>query len=340
MIIRTCAFTNAGWKLIDIIEERLMEHLFEKRPENMDIDLWVKECFEYKLPILFVGAMGIAVRKIAPYVNSKLTDSAVVVIDEAGKFVIPVLSNHLGGANEIASLLVKATAGQLVITTATDSQKAFAVDIFAKKNGLRIDNREGIKKVSAKVLNDDVISMAISQCIEVNNADIPEVIKLDNPAGQHTDIFIDIPDSEIKKSALLTLIFKPYVIGVGCKKDTAYPKLESFISETLLELNIDESLIAGMASIDLKKKEKCLLYYEAKHRIPFTSFSAQELSELEGEFCDSSFVKEITGVSNVCERAAIRLAGEDSEIILHKLCRDGMTLAVCKRKARINIWEI
>ena len=69
---------------------------------EMQIADWAGTQFAAGNAILFIGAMGIAVRAIAPFVRDKLTDSPVLVMDDAGRFVIPVLSGHVGGANELA----------------------------------------------------------------------------------------------------------------------------------------------------------------------------------------------------------------------------------------------
>jgi len=342
MIIRVCAFTTEGWKLIETLQTHLPSVLFEPKEQNEDVDTWVKRGFELNAPILFVGAMGIAVRKIAPYVNSKLTDSPVIVMDEKGRFVVPVLSNHVGGANRIADLIAEAIGGQLVITTATDVQKAFAVDVFATDNGLKIVNKDAIKRVSSKLLEEGFIRMAINPGIDFDARFVPDCIHIVEFGKKETDadVIIDLPDENSKITpAPLILLFKPYVLGGGCKKDTGFEKIESFFTEQLRRNGIDESLVAGMASIDLKSKEKGLLIYEAKHRIAYSTYSAEELQAVDGEFSESEFVRNITGVSNVCERAAIKLGGQGAELLVGKIAEEGMTFALGRRKARINIWD-
>lgn len=364
MILRACAFTNTGWEIVKRIETSLEDCLIERKKEDARLDDWVKECFELGLPILFVGAMGIAVRKIAPFVSSKLTDSPVVVIDEAGKYVIPVLSNHLGGANEIAATLADTIEGQLVITTATDVHKIFAIDVFARNNGLSIVNKDGIKNISAKMLESGRIKMAVSEDIEIDASKIPDGIELVRCGDEEADAVIMMPEeyedvvmmqkkaadviittegTDAAKglhNAKLLLIYKPYVLGIGCKKDTEFDKLKDFISAILNENGVDISQVSGIASIDLKQKERCILYWQSQNRIPFITFTAEELQSVDGDFNESEFVKQITGVSNVCERSAIRLAGEGAELIVPKVAKDGMTLSVSKRKARIDTWEM
>ena len=113
---------------------------------------WTKEQMQEKNAILFIGACGIAVRAIAPNLTDKLHDSPVLVLDEQGQYVIPLLAGHYGGANELAVQIAEKINAIPVITTATDLQNKFAVDLFAKRNGLRIINKDGIAKISAKVL--------------------------------------------------------------------------------------------------------------------------------------------------------------------------------------------
>ncbi len=353
MVIRACAFTNEGWTLIDRLETEMSSHLWDRRLADEGLDDWVREGFYYGAPIVFVGAVPIAVRLIAPCIDSKLTDSPVLVVDERGEYVIPLLSNHLGGANELAKQLAEITCGQVVITTSTDVNSAFAVDVFARKNGLRVGNKDGIKKVSSKVLKAGRIKIAIDSKVQYKLEDVPESIDIVEACKKQSEgalrpdaVIIDIREvgkNEVtvkpENSEVLQLIFKPYVLGIGCKKGTSFERLNEFVTQELKAHKIDIDMVSGMASIDLKAKEQGLLYFSAKHRIPFFTYTADELSKVEGEFSDSDFVKSITGVSNVCERAATKLAGEGGQLLVNKVARDGMTLAVCQREARIQTWE-
>ncbi len=113
---------------------------------------WAGKQFESADGIIFIGATGIAVRSIAPYVASKKTDPAVLVTDECGKFVISLLSGHLGGANELALQAAEALHAVPIVTTATDLEGKFAVDVFAKKNNCHIFRMKEAKEVSAALL--------------------------------------------------------------------------------------------------------------------------------------------------------------------------------------------
>ena len=347
MVIRVCAFTKNGWKLADTLSEMVTDHLFEKKDDNQILDDWIKDSFDINIPLLFIGSTGIAVRKIAPFVSDKLKDSPVIVMDEKGRFVIPLLSNHVGKANVIAGEIAESINAQVVITTATDVRGAFAIDVFAVNNGLNIVNRDGIKKVSSKLLETGSISICIHPSIEYIENELPSCVKIVDYFGvieraEGADVVIETQESLPKngcQNTLLTLAYKPYVLGIGCKKGTDYSKVESGLESITQDNGINISQIAFMASIDIKKKERGLLYLEAKKKLPFVTYSAEELKEAKGNFSESDFVKGITGVGNVCERAAARCAGSGSEIVVEKKAMDGMTFAICKRGKAILTWE-
>ena len=118
-----------------------------------DLRAWTSLAWETSDALLFVGAAGIAVRAIAPHVAAMATDRGVVVIDEAGRFGVPLLSGHLGGAIELAQTVARAAGAIPVITTATDVRGVWAVDTWARRAGLAVLNPEAIKRVSARLLS-------------------------------------------------------------------------------------------------------------------------------------------------------------------------------------------
>ena len=344
MIIRICAFSAKGRETAKKIEDLLKEHIVESREKDESLDIFVSASFYKKSPLIFVSACGIAVRAIAPFVNDKLYDSPVIVVDELGENAISLLSGHAGGANELARTLADRLGAHPVITTATDINGLFAADVFAVKNGLKIVNREGIVKVSSKVLERREISVAVDPEIDISDRDMPDEIKLiPYPPADTADIVITA-DKSIKKQAedsALYLLPKELTVGIGCKKDT---------DETLIRKAVDESLallerewgwddICAFASIDLKAREYGLVATAQKNKIPFITYSSSELQRVEGEFTDSEFVKEVTGVSNVCERAAILAAGSGADLLLKKTLYDGVTIAIAKRKVSIKKWK-
>ena len=329
----------------------------------VDIPLrdWARKQMEEKNALLFIGACGIAVRAIAPSLTDKLQDSPVLVMDEKGSYIIPILSGHVGGANEIANHIAGKTGAKPVITTATDINQAFAVDIFAKKNGLSIVNKDGIVKVSSKTLTGQSITMSVEpgHAMEENcskntiqaltqpqrkpkepipgngGKDILEFIPY--PPKDPVDIVISSEERTFDTSLLLRP--KEYIIGLGCKKGKSPEEIEDFIQEKTGELGITSQQIFALASISQKSQEQGILAWCQKMRIPFFTYTAEELQKVEGNFQSSAFVKEQVGVDNVCERAALMACQEGGCLISPKQAKQGMTIAIAKREWRIYFYR-
>lgn len=303
--ISMITFTSTGEALAQKIKERQPKENISitnrHRDKQFSLTEWTKACFARKDAIVVIGAAGIAIRMIAPFVNDKLQDSPVVVVDEGGQFVIPLLSGHVGGANGLAEQLAEAIGAIPVLTTATDVQQTFAVDMFAKRNHLTIQNRAGIARITSKVLDKEMVDIVISR-------DLTEL-----------------------SHGILRLKPKEYILGIGCRKGKSYEELDAFIQKRLTGQQLEKDDILAVASIDLKEKEECLVRWCNSHRIPFVTYSAEILQQVAGNYTASAFVEARTGVDNVCERAAMAAAGEKGELIVSKQAESGMTLAIARK---------
>ena len=120
---------------------------------------WSGRQFSEKNAMIFIGAAGIAVRAAAPWIRDKFADPPVIVIDETARFVIPLLSGHVGGANELACELAAFLGAVPVITTATDRNGLFAVDLFAAGNGLVLTDRKMAREISARILEGKTVGL-------------------------------------------------------------------------------------------------------------------------------------------------------------------------------------
>lgn len=283
----------------------------------------IKAAFHQSEAIIFIGAAGIAVRLIAPYITTKDKDPAVLVIDENGKFVIPILSGHLGGANKIACEIADKIRGQAVITTATDCNQVFAVDVWAKEQELYIHNINNIKYISSALLRGEQIGFVSEYLVETKVPDF--FTKRDAKAG----ILISEDITKAPFHNTLNLSPKCYVLGIGCRKDTDILLLEDTVLASLQRLNISPSLLKAVATINIKAEEPAIKAFCAKYRLNLSVYSSEELCAAEGEFTPSEFVKSIVGVDNVCERAAC-LASNQGEFLQRKTSSQGITVAIAK----------
>lgn len=293
---------------------------------------WAKERMQEQNALLFIGACGIAVRAVAPHLSDKLHDVPVLVMDEKGKYVIPILSGHMGGANDLANHIAEKTGAEAVITTATDINKKFAVDLFAKRNSLYITNKDGIAKVSSKVLAGKEIMMSIETGNEIIGGESGIRFVPYPPVG-FVDVVVTSKDDMFDTSLLL----KPreYVIGIGCKKGKKADEIDDFILKAINKMGISIMQIFALSSISRKREEQGITQWCRKEGIPFFTYTAEELQEVNGTFTKSMFVKEQVGVDNVCERAAVKACGEDGKLILPKVAENGMTIAIARREWKV-----
>lgn len=332
---------------------------------------WTKKHFRTGQILLYVGACGIAVRAIAPYVQSKQTDPAVLVADERGRFVISLLSGHLGEANSFAEIVAGLTGGQAVITTATDVNGLFAVDVFAKKNGLVLTDFKAAKEFTANLLKTKkgilVIPEPYRKWITVSG-EVPEELTISGEESEAGTNRTEVQEAHVnpgKESCLPQLLLSPQaavhgtdsplesegtapllppvrlqlippclILGVGLKKGKTEQELLSFIRKVLQANGLLEKAIGRFASIDLKKDEMALWMAAETYGVPLRFFTAEELMQVKGEFSKSAFVQAVTGADNVCERAVIAAGAE--EILVPKTAENGLTLAIGVRKMMIR----
>ena len=159
MKVSIIAFTDNGMEIAYKLSNSLSEanDVDFARCGKGALSTWTEEHFSTNDALIFIGAIGIALRAIAPYIKTKTKDPAVVVVDELGQFSIPILSGHIGGANELALQIAEDLGSIPVITTATDINKVFAVDTWAKSQGLQILNPQCIKLVPSKLLKGESV---------------------------------------------------------------------------------------------------------------------------------------------------------------------------------------
>lgn len=288
---------------------------------DKDIKSFVSGIFNQSKAIIFISALGIAVRAVAPCIISKDKDAAVIVLDDTGRYVIPVLSGHIGGANQMAEEIAEYISAEPVITTATDRNKKFAVDVWACKNNLYIDDISMIKEVSSRILNNENVGF-ISH-YEVLGS-MPKGVIADTQCK--CGIVIGNDDKEKPFQYTMNLTPKEYVLGIGARKGAEYSNLKDFAERILKENNIDKRKILAITSIDIKKDEKAIIKLAEELNVPFITYPANELAEMQGDFSSSNFVKNITGVDNVCERASVCYGG--TKLIVKKTCENGFTIAV------------
>ncbi len=338
------SFTRNGAKLSLVLKEVLRQQGYEvetyapkaysgagsgHHDYDPGLNRIVQEAFASCPLLVFIGACGIAVRAVAPFVRAKQADPAVICLDEKGTYAIPLLSGHIGGANRLALIIGEKIGAQPVITTATDLHGLPAVDQWAAKRNLHIGDWQAAKKISAHLLEGKTVGL--DSDFEITGELPPAILTArQGPVG----ICISLDGAKKPYEITLNLVPKIVHLGLGCRQNTTLEALEEAVFAVLQPKNISPQAIAGIATIDLKSKELGLIEFAAKYQLPLTFFSAQELDGLDGEFTGSAFVKRVTGVDNVCERAAV-LASDHGRLLVRKKALNGVSVALAQKSWRV-----
>lgn len=350
---------NDGDKIKGFFISKSAESSILKKIES-SLLAWTAKNFNEEDALIFIGATGIAVRAIAPFVKSKDTDPAVICIDELGRFVISLLSGHLGGANELTLTVSEILSATPVITTATDINKKFSVDSWAKSQGLWPVNISAIKAVSAKILGCEDVYLYSSYEIKGNPPENVKVVDknifFEHVKSGEVGIYISGEFNEeslrenIEKSAknkeecikILWLIPKNIHIGFGCRKGVSQNQVEALFHKVMEENDFKTCRVLDISSIDIKADEPALQSLSKTINVEFKSFSAEALASLEGDFTPSKFVANTVGVDNVCERAAVMASKsmnknkEAGNIIVKKTSLNGVTIAMVEDDLNIS----
>jgi len=307
----------------------------EELASFQEADGIVKEAFFNRKALIFVSAAGIAVRKIAPYVNSKLSDSAVVVLDDGGNFAVSLLSGHLGGANELTLLCARMIGAVPVITTATDVHHKFAVDNFAKENQLFIQDVQLAKEISAQILAGKKVGFCTEETISVEGT-MPEELAVERSCSYGIRITPFDKENNTVFPVTLKLIAKQVTLGIGCKRGIGQKEIEQAVLELLCLFHIERQALKQVCSIDLKAEETGLIAFCRNWQLPFVTFSKEVLQMTEGSVSSSEFVRQVTGVDNVCERSALAGSGKKGKLLIPKQISHGITLAAAIEEIKVK----
>lgn len=269
--------------------------------------------------LIFVGAAGIAVRACAPFLVSKVRDPAVVVCDELGQYCIPLLSGHIGGANRLAVHLSDMLGARAVITTATDINNVWAVDVWASERGFAIHNPQNIKYISQALLSNQRVGIVSDIVL---NDTFPKNVVTDT--GDIVCGIVVSPFLSQPYRHTLNIVPRCITLGAGSKKNADENALINAAEKILEENNISCKGIKNIATIDIKKNEPSVMALCRYFNVPLLCYSADSLNAVKGDFTPSDFVLSVTGTDNVCERSALAGGGK---LIVKKTVGSGVTIA-------------
>jgi cobalt-precorrin 5A hydrolase len=291
-----------------------------------------QEAFAQRHNLVCVMAAGIVVRSIAPYLKGKDTDPAVVVVDEAGRFAVSLLSGHLGGANELARRVAEVSGGAAVITTATDVHGLPALDLLAVEQGLVIENLAGVRVIHMALLEGRPVRVADPEGILYGELSAyPELFSFEPDldralAGPGPTVYAGFRERDWPPE-WLRLRPRSLVAGMGCHKGTPAEELVDFIKRIFEQAGLSLRSLKALATIEAKKDEPGLRMAARSLGVEFLWFTATELKDIPVPNPSPRVARHMQ-VASVSEAAALKAGGV--ELVVPKQKSPNATLAVAR----------
>jgi len=327
MKIAVISVTQQGDSLAEKIMSSYTIDLFSKNnTEGFDINTISKLCMENYGAVIYIASTGIAVRSIAPYIKNKTIDPAVLVIDCTGKYVISLLSGHLGGANKLTIEISNSIGAMPIITTASDNLGFLAPDLLAKENELEIQDLTKAKTITSLLVAGKKVGF------------LDEETSIKTPIGYEVTDFhsyeglICVTNKDkinFSNNTVLKLIRKNIILGIGCKKNYDSEKMLRQVFEVLKEHNIDKRAIRCISTVEVKRDEKSIINLSQVLKCEIEIWGINEIKAVQHKYIGSDFVEKTIGVRSVCE-PCVELSGGD--FLSPKLNIEGMTLCIGKYK--------
>jgi cobalt-precorrin 5A hydrolase len=304
---------------------------------------FIKEICSKVDAIVAVMATGIIIRAVAPCLENKLVDPAVLGVDASGRFVISLLSGHYGGANELTRLIADGIGATPVITTASDVMGKQSVDELARILHLVVENPESLATVNSAVVNGEILVIVLTGDIKVPANKILgyEVKKADNGEQaveivNNFDAGVIITKEKLPKDKLMkpVTILKPknIIVGIGARKNVSENEIVEAVNFALAHVSVPLERVDGLATVSIKKDSPSMINAAKKLGLHLEFLSVKALRSFRHYDLspDSKMVEQKIGVGGVCERAALIEAGKKAKLILKKTKVNGVTVAIAE----------
>ncbi len=285
---------------------------FVRSPKNYQ-QLW-----QENTALIFIGALGICVREIAPFLHNKKTDPAVINIDANGQFVQPVVSGHVGGANQLAKTIAWLLGATPVITTVSDTSNLWALDLLAKQFDWKMECSGQLNRIIADFVNAKPTALLL---------DIRDkgTLFLETECPEHVQVFFDAKAINIDLFDVIIAV-TPYIynfgdkavyyrpkaiqVGIGCQRNLPTQPFIPLLEKALKSHRISPLSVAAIGTVDIKKNEQAIIDLAAQWQVPMHAFDSEVLANYKIPN-PSDKVKQETGSKSVAEAAAMHLSGNE-----------------------------
>lgn len=284
----------------------------------------VGQAFPRYRGLVMVMAAGIVVRTVAPLLRDKFQDPAVVQVDEDGRFVVSLVSGHLGGANALARRVARVLGAQAVVSTASELAGVPSLDLLARDFGLIPEPREALARVGGRLVEGEPVPF--------HGDDVPAgfpypVRPLADFAGRGpavllTDQVLEAPDCLFLRPPRLTL-------GVGCRRGASGEAILAACRAALAAGARSALSLKALATVDRRATEPGLCQAATAMGRTLLAYTPDQLARVPCPH-PSAFVRQRLGIDGVCEPAALLAAGKGARLVVSKRAGDGVAVALAE----------
>ncbi len=265
--------------------------------------------------LVFIGALGICVREIAPFLKNKKTDPAVINIDANGQFVQPVVSGHVGGANELAKKMANLLGAVPVITTVSDTSELWALDMLPRQFNWKMECFGNLTRLMGRFVNRKKTALLLE-------ARDKGTLFLESDCPDFVDVFFAAKDINTDKYELIlavtpflydfgekAIFYRPPMLhlGLGCQRGIPFNEFQQMLEMSLKEQVISLLSVTSLGTTELKKDEEAFLLLSERWKLPLQDFAGDVLAKYEVPN-PSAKVEAVTGSAGVAEAAAMHLS--------------------------------
>ena len=335
--IAIISFSNKGNILANNINKEIegvdlfSSFEFEGFNKYESLSTLLKDNFNSYGAFIFIGSLGICVRAIAPFLNNKKVDPAVINIDSSGLYVQSVVSGHIGGANELCKKVARITGANPIISTQSDLNELWALDILASKYDWALENTNiSLNKAISLFVNENRVALLI----ESRNKGTQY---LENTCPSFVDIYYDLNKIETVNYDLIITV-SPYKrefsipslnyipkmmhLGIGCRLNASSEGVKNYISKYLLDRNIFPKSIKSISTIDLKENENLIHELVKDYSCELNIYKGDEIKDIKIKN-PSEKVFEVTGCYGIAESCSLKTS-------------NNLNLLIEKQKVKIN----
>ncbi len=323
----------------------LKRHLQEGFLE-IDVSLsdLTRQLFKNYDGILFIMSTGIVVRTIAPFIQHKTIDPAIMVMDEKGEYIISLLSGHIGKANAYTIEIASHISALPIITTASDVNGKMAVDVMANKLGCHIDNMDQAKEMTIRIIENKKIGILCEEPIHMKLDDQFMIIEGTTDEARIESekleglIIISKEKPKPFKTPNVWFIPKDIIVGIGCKRGKTRDELFKALHQSFETAQISINRIEKLVTIDIKKDEIGLLEMAKTLKVPLVCLPKEVIRKEDDRFKGSEFVEKTLGIRSVCEPCGY-IGSDYGKCLLPKQKLEGITISIWKKNLNPEVFS-